>query len=134
MDAITAFLNSDLDEEIYMEQPEGYIVKGMERKVCKLLKSLYGLRQSPKIWYDEVVSFLVSIDFYQCKLDPCTYIRSSQEKFTAIYVHVDDMAITGNDIMSFKDSISKSGQWRIWVWQRLWSEYKSLVTVNLCTQ
>ena len=48
MDVKTAFLNGDLDEEIYMEQPEGFIVPGQEKKVCRLVKSLYGLKQAPK--------------------------------------------------------------------------------------
>ena len=47
MDVKTAFLNGDLEEEIYMEQPEGFVVPGQERKVCKLVKSLYGLKQAP---------------------------------------------------------------------------------------
>ena len=48
MDVKTAFLNDDLEEEIYMEQSEGFIVPGQEKKVCKLVKSLYGLKQAPK--------------------------------------------------------------------------------------
>ena len=48
MDVKTTFLNGDLDEEIYMEQPEGFISKGSENKVCRLVKSLYGLKQAPK--------------------------------------------------------------------------------------
>ena len=48
MDVTTAFLNGDLDEEIYMEQPEGFITSVQEKKVCKLVKSLYGLKQAPK--------------------------------------------------------------------------------------
>lgn len=100
MDAVTAFLNGVLGEEIYLEQPEGYIVEGSEGKVLKLKKSLYGLSQSPKIWQDKVQAFLISINFKQCEIDHCTYIRSDEtnQKFTAVYVHVDDLAITGNDI------------------------------------
>ncbi len=48
MDVKTTFLNGDLEEEIYMSQPEGCVVSGQENKVCKLLKSLYGLKQAPK--------------------------------------------------------------------------------------
>jgi len=49
MDVVTAFLNG-LEEEIYMEQPDGYIQPGQEHLVCKLQKSLYGLKQSPRCW------------------------------------------------------------------------------------
>ena len=51
MDVKTAFLNGDLEEEIYLEQPEGFIVPGQEQKVCRLIKSLYGLKQAPKQWH-----------------------------------------------------------------------------------
>jgi hypothetical protein len=51
MDMKTTFLNGELDEEIYIEQPDGFAVKGQERKVCKLLKSIYGLKQAPKQWH-----------------------------------------------------------------------------------
>jgi hypothetical protein len=48
MDVKTAFLNGELDDEIYMDQRDGFVVNGQEEKVCKLLKSLYGLKQAPK--------------------------------------------------------------------------------------
>lgn len=108
MDAVTAFLNGILEEEIYIEQPEGYVIEGQEGKVLKLNKSLYGLKQSPKIWQDDVQEYLVSIGFVQCEINHCTYIRTdnNRQKFTAVYVHVDDMAITGNDALKFKKEIS----------------------------
>ena len=54
MDVKTTFLNGELDEEIYMEQPEGFVVQGQENKVCKLVKSLYGLKQAPKQWHEKI--------------------------------------------------------------------------------
>jgi hypothetical protein len=108
MDAVTAFLNGILEEEIYMEQPEGYVIVGQEDKVLLLNRSLYGLKQSPKIWQDDVTQHLISLCFERCAIDPCVYIRSDEEQqlFTAVYVHVDDMGITGNDTATFKTEIS----------------------------
>ena len=53
MDVKTAFLNGELKEEIYMQQPDGFVIDGQERKVCRLIKSLYGLKQAPKQWHDK---------------------------------------------------------------------------------
>jgi hypothetical protein len=53
MDVKTKFLYGDLEEEIYMKQPEGFVVKGKKELVCKLKKSLYGLTQSPRMWYQK---------------------------------------------------------------------------------
>ena len=107
MDAVGAFLNSDCKEELYLELPDGY--KGEGDMVAKLEKTLYGLKQSPKIWQDDVREYLIEIGFTQCEVDHCTYIKhdETQNTFTAIYVHVDDMAITGNNIDNFKQAISK---------------------------
>ncbi|CAM8887194.1 unnamed protein product [Rhodiola kirilowii] len=60
MDVKTAFLNGDLEEEIYMEQPEGCRVPGQGRKVCKLVKSFYGLKQAPKQWHVKFDRVLLS--------------------------------------------------------------------------
>ena len=54
MDVKTAFLNGDLEEDIYMVQPEGFVQEGKEDYVCKLKKSLYGLKQSPRAWYQKI--------------------------------------------------------------------------------
>ena len=63
MDVKTAFLNGDLDEEIYMEQPEGFVLPGNEKKVCKLVKSLYDLKQAPKQWYEKSDFVIMSNGF-----------------------------------------------------------------------
>ena len=62
MDVKTAFLNGDLDEKIYMEQPEGFIIPGQEKKVCRLVKSLYGLKQA-LMQCDELKSHPFSVHF-----------------------------------------------------------------------
>ena len=68
MDLKTAFLNGDFDEEIYMEQPEGFIVPGQEKKVCRLVKSLYGLKQAPLQWHEKFDSVIMKNGF---KINEC---------------------------------------------------------------
>ena len=64
MDVKTAFLNGDMEEEIYMEQPEGCVVPRKEKKVCRLAKSLYGLKQAPKQWHNKFDHVLVTKIFH----------------------------------------------------------------------
>ena len=75
MDVKTAFLHGDLDEEIYMNQPEGFSVPGQEHKVCKLVKSFYGLKQAPKQWHEKFDSIILSYGFYINESDNCLYIK-----------------------------------------------------------
>jgi hypothetical protein len=75
MDVKTTFLNGELEEEIYMDQPEGFVVKGQEGMVCKLVKSLYGLKQAPKQWHDKFDRTLTSIGFVTNEADKCVYYR-----------------------------------------------------------
>ena len=63
MDVKTAFLHGDLDKEIYMQQPEGFVVQGKEHMVCKLTRSLYGLKQAPRLWYKKFDSFMIKSGF-----------------------------------------------------------------------
>ena len=58
MDVKLAFLHGMLKEEIYMEQPEGFVKKGEERKVCRLIRSIYGLKQASRVWYETFAKFL----------------------------------------------------------------------------
>jgi hypothetical protein len=75
MDVKIAFLNGELEEEIYMDHPEGFVVKGQERMVCNLVKSLYGLKQAPKQWHDKFNRTLTFVGFVTNKVDKCVYYR-----------------------------------------------------------
>ena len=75
MDVKTAFLNGDLDEEVYMEQPEGFVLPENEKKVCKLIKSLYGLKQAPKQWHEKFDSVILSSGFKHNEADRCIYSK-----------------------------------------------------------
>ena len=94
MDVKTAFLNGDLEEEIYMEQPEGFVSEGNEDLVCRLLKSLYGLKQAPRQWYAKMHSFLTSeLGLTSSDADECLYIGIWDGAIIIIALYVDDLLI-----------------------------------------
>ena len=97
MDVKTAFLNGDLDEEIYMEQPEGFVAPGQEKKVCKLVKSLYGLKQAPKQWHQKFDSVVLANGFKINECDKCIYIKNTVNGYVILCLYVDDMLIVGSD-------------------------------------
>ncbi|CAL2253197.1 unnamed protein product [Prunus armeniaca] len=104
MDVKTAFLNGELDEEIYMEQPEGFVVKGQETKVCKLVKSLYGLKQAPKQWHEKFDHTMMSHGFKINECDKCVYIKNNKNSCVLVCLYVDDMLIMGTS----KDAINST--------------------------
>ena len=112
LDVKTAFLHGDLEEEIYMEQPEGFHEKGKEQLVCLLKKSLYGLKQAPRQWYRKFESFMVDHGFKKTLSDHCVFVkRYASDDFIILLLYVDDMLIVGRDtkkISSLKMALSKS--------------------------
>ena len=76
MDMKTTFLHGNLDEQIYMQQPEGFSDTSKGRLVCKLRRSLYGLKQSPRQWYKRFDSYMLQIGYKRCEYDCCVYVRS----------------------------------------------------------
>lgn len=70
MNVTTAFLNKELKEEVYMCQPECFVIKDQESKVCLLKKSIYGLKQSLRTWYEKIDSILTEFGFIRSKLEP----------------------------------------------------------------
>ncbi|KAK3022258.1 hypothetical protein RJ639_047808 [Escallonia herrerae] len=98
MDVKPAFLNGELEEEVYMQQQEGFVVRGQENKVCKLIKSLYGLKQGPKQWYQKFDQIVMSNGFKIRESDKCVYNKFDGSKGVIICLYVDDMLIFGIDL------------------------------------
>nr|ABA94508.1 retrotransposon protein, putative, Ty1-copia subclass [Oryza sativa Japonica Group] len=98
MDVKTAFLNGEQDEEIYMDQPNGFVVEGQEGKVCKLLKSLYGLKQAPKQWHEKFDRTLTSSGFAVNEADKCVYYRHGGGEGVILCLYVDDILIFGTNL------------------------------------
>lgn len=99
MDVKTAFLHGDLEEELYMEQPEGYRVKGKEHCVWRLKKSLYGLKQAPHQWYKKFESFMAKHTFARTTSDHCVFVKHfSKDDFILLLLYVDDMLIVGQNV------------------------------------
>ena len=100
MDVKTAFLNGDLDAEIYMKQPDGFVKD--PSKVCKLNKSIYGLKQSARLWNVTIDSYLKSHGYKASIADPCIYTKSvkvnDKTSLIIIAVYVDDFTLASNDL------------------------------------
>jgi hypothetical protein len=103
MDVKTAFLNGELEEEIYVDQPEGFVVKGQEGMVCKLVKSLYGLKQAPKQWHDKFDRTLKSVGFVTNEADKCVYYRYGGGEGVILCLYVDDILIFGTSLELIKE-------------------------------
>ena len=98
MDVKSAFMHGDIHEEIYMKHPEGYITD--PSLVCKLKKSLYGLKHPPREWYSKMDAFLLSQNFQRCRSDPNVYLQQHDDHIIIIVLYVDDLLITGSTIAS----------------------------------
>lgn len=94
MDVKTAFLNGVLNEEVFMEQPEGYIQD--KSKVCRLNKSIYGLKQAPRCWNRRFHEFITGQGYQQSESDNCLYIRSNDLSVSYLLLYVDDILLAGN--------------------------------------
>ncbi|CAL1353780.1 unnamed protein product [Linum trigynum] len=110
LDVKTAFLHGELEEKIYMTHPEGFEVPGKEDYVCKLKKSLYGLKQSPRQWYKRFDSYMLELGYSRSPYDCCVY-HNKVEDGSMIYLvlYVDDMLIAArskSDIQKLKGLLS----------------------------
>ena len=98
MDVKTAFLNGNLEEEVYMGQPEGFSIKGKEHMVCRLKKSIYGLKQASRQWYLKFNDIITSFGFKENTVDRCIYMKVSGSKFIFLVLYVDDILLAANNL------------------------------------
>jgi hypothetical protein len=109
LDVKSAFLNGDLQEEVYVQQPEGFVKTGSEPQVLKLKKALYGLHQAPRAWNAKLDVTLTSLGFVRSPSEPAIYIRRSDSSQLIVGVYVDDLVITGphkGEICKFKKEMA----------------------------
>lgn len=108
LDVKSAFLDGELEEEVYVEQPEGFNKE--DGRVLKLQKALYGLKQAPRAWYSKIDGYFGEQGFKKSVSEPTLYVQI-KGKICSVSLYVDDLIITGNDskmIEEFKQEMMKS--------------------------
>ncbi|MCH84640.1 retrovirus-related Pol polyprotein from transposon TNT 1-94, partial [Trifolium medium] len=101
LDVNNAFLHGDLQEDVYMTIPEG-VTSPKPNQVCKLLKSLYGLKQASRKWYEKLTSLLIQEGYKQSTADYSLFTLHSDTNFTALLVYVDDIILAGTSLLEFE--------------------------------
>jgi hypothetical protein len=103
MDVKTKFLHWDLEEEIYTKQQEGFVVKGKKDMVCNINKSLHGLNQSPRMWYQNFDTYILELVFVRRKVYHCVYSKKVGNHFIYVVLYVNDMLLVGNNMDVIKE-------------------------------
>jgi len=110
LDVKSAFLYGELKEEVYVDQPDGFVRVGEEDKVYKLRKALYGLKQAPRAWFSRIESYFKREGFQKSSYDHTLFFKKSESKILMVSLYVDDLLFTGNDelmCVEFKASMQK---------------------------
>ncbi len=109
MDVKTSFLNGVIEEEVYIEQPEGFEIFSSESHMCKLKRALYGLKQAPHAWYTWIDSYFTGLGFSKSEVDPNLYQIVVEGKLLIIVLYVDDLILTGDEllILSCKEDLAR---------------------------
>lgn len=103
MNVFNVFLQGDLNDEIYMELPQGFHSQG-EKRVCRLIKSLYGLKQAARQWNTKLSESLLKFQLKQSELDHSLFIKKIKVRNVVVLIYVDDMSIPGDSIKVIKQT------------------------------
>lgn len=102
LDIKSVFLNGDLEETVYVAQPDGFVTKGKEHMVYKLSKALYGLKQASRTWYAKLRECLEQLGFTKCPYEHAVYLKREEEEVLIVGVYVDDLLVTGTSLANIK--------------------------------
>jgi hypothetical protein len=90
----TTFLNEEIEEEVYIEQPDGFVIHENESHMCRLKKALYGLKQPPRAWYARIDGHLMILGFSKSVVDPSLYYKTVNGESLILVLYVDDLFLT----------------------------------------
>ena len=109
MDVKTVFLNGVIEEEVYIEKPEGFEIFSSESHVCRLKRALYGLKQAPRAWYTRIDSYFTRLGFTKSEADENLYQIVVDGKLLIFFLYVDDLILTGDEqlIHSCKEDLAR---------------------------
>jgi hypothetical protein len=102
MDVKTTFLNGEIEEEVYIEQPNGFVIHEKESHVCRLKKAMYELKKSPRAWYENIDGYLMSLGFSKSFFDPNLYYNIIGDECLILVLYVDKLFLTGSKSLTVK--------------------------------
>ena len=111
LDVKAAFLNGEVEEELYVKQPGGFLIVGREHWVLRLRKALYGLKQAPRAWYFKLHKCLLSLGFIKSQHEWAVYLKPSSSDKLIVGVYDDDLIVTGSrteDVKKFKEQMKEA--------------------------
>jgi hypothetical protein len=96
MDVTTTFFNGEIEEEVYIEQPDGFVIHE-DSHVCRLKKALYGLKQAPRAWYEKIDGYLMSLGFNNSVANPNLYYNIVGDECLILVLYVNDLFFIGSE-------------------------------------
>jgi hypothetical protein len=106
LDVSKAFLHGNLQEEVFMEQPPGFVDYRFPNHVCKLQKSIYGLKEAPRAWFTKLPATLLALGFIESKVDYNLFILHHNNVHLYLLIYVDDIIVTRNSISAIQHLVS----------------------------
>jgi Reverse transcriptase (RNA-dependent DNA polymerase) len=107
LDVQNAFLHGDLQEQVFMVQPPGFVDQTFPNHVCRLNKFLYGLKHAPRAWFQKLNTALLQLGFKSSSFDPSFFVLNTGKHVILILIYVDDIIITGSDAQAVQSCINQ---------------------------